>query len=70
VQETNSLGATITHLTTAIGNDQTALTLMQKNLTAQMEAADAAVATLQSQVSEITDMFAAEQAQSQSISNA
>jgi flagellar hook-associated protein 2 len=68
-QETTSLGNTINNLTSTITTQQTALSLLQTNLTAQMEAADSAVAELQSQVTEITDMFSAEQVQSQSISN-
>jgi flagellar hook-associated protein 2 len=70
VQQISSYADTISSLGTTITNDQTRLTLMQSNLTAQMEAADSAVAELQSQATEITDMFAAELVQTQANSSA
>jgi flagellar hook-associated protein 2 len=65
VQQISSFAGTIANLGTTITNDQARVTLLQSNLTAQMEAADAAVASLQSQATEISAMFAAEQVQTQ-----
>lgn len=70
VQQISSYADTISNLGATITNDQTRLTLMQSNLTAQMEAADSAVASLQSQATEISSMFAAEQVQEQANSTA
>jgi flagellar hook-associated protein 2 len=70
VQQISSFAGSIANLGTTITADQTRLTLMQSNLTAQMEAADAAVASLQSQATEISSMFAAEQVQLQANSTA
>jgi flagellar hook-associated protein 2 len=56
----NSVGTTITNLTTQISNKQTQVIQLQSTLTAQMESADAAIASLQGQVSEVTDLFSAE----------
>ena len=69
VQQMNSLASSIANMGTKITADQTMLTLMQGNLTAQMEAADAAVATLQSQSSELTAMFNAQNTESLALSN-
>jgi flagellar hook-associated protein 2 len=70
VQQISSYADTIANLGTTITADQARLTLMQSNLTAQMEAADSAVASLQSQATEISDMFAAELVQTQANSSA
>lgn len=64
-QAGNSIGTSITNLATEVSNKQDQVTLLQSNLTTQMEAADTAIATLNSQLSQITDLFAAETLQSQ-----
>jgi len=55
----NSLGTTINNLTTQISNKQDYISQMQTNLTAQMAAADSAISSLEQQVSQITNLFAA-----------
>jgi flagellar hook-associated protein 2 len=69
VQETNSLGKSITSLTSQISADQTYVNNLQTSITAQMAAADAAISSLQQQVSQITSLFTAEQDDAQSIAN-
>jgi flagellar hook-associated protein 2 len=69
VSETNSLGTSITNLQTQISADQTYVNNLQSSITAQMATADAAIATLQSQDSQITAMFTAEQDNALSIAN-
>ena len=66
---TNSIGTSITNLTTEISNQQAYVTTMQTNLTAQMASADAAISSLEQQVSQITSLFAAETQASQNINN-
>ncbi len=63
----NSIGTSIINLTTEIGNKQDYIAQMQTNLTAQMAAADAAISSLESQVTEITDLFAAQAQASKNI---
>jgi flagellar hook-associated protein 2 len=56
----NNIGTTVSNLTTQISDKQTEVTQLQTNLTAQMAQADSAISSLQGQLSEITDLFAAE----------
>jgi flagellar hook-associated protein 2 len=68
-QQTQSIGASLNTLTTTISNDQTALATFQTNLTNQMAQADAAIAAIEQQASQITSLFSAQQTISKSISN-
>lgn len=52
----------ISNLTSKISDDQTRITLLQTTLTAQMASADAAISSLESQLMEITTLFATIQA--------
>jgi flagellar hook-associated protein 2 len=63
----NSIGTSISNLTTEISNKQAQVTQLQTNLTTQMAAADAAISALQGQDTEITDLFSAEQQESKDI---
>jgi flagellar hook-associated protein 2 len=56
----NTVGTSISNLTTQISSKQTRVTQLQANLTTQMAQADAAIASLQGQVSEVTSLFAAQ----------
>jgi flagellar hook-associated protein 2 len=67
-QQTQSIASSLSTLTTKISTDQTNLAAFQTNLTNQMAQADAAIAALEQQTSEITDLFAAQQTLSKSIS--
>jgi flagellar hook-associated protein 2 len=64
---TNSIGTSLNHLTTQITADQDRVTHLQASLTAQIAAADAAIASLQSQETQITNLFAAEAQASKNI---
>jgi flagellar hook-associated protein 2 len=66
--EQNSLAASVTSLSNEIAADQQRVDQLQTNLTAQMSAADAAIAALQSQQTQITDLFAAENTQALTLS--
>ncbi len=66
--ETNALGASVNNITTEISNDQARVSQLQTDLTAQMSSADAAIASLQSQQTQITDLFQAETVESQTLS--
>ena len=66
-RQTQSLAASINTLTTTIGSDQAALTTFQNQLSNQMAQADALIASLEQQTSQITDLFAAQQTLSRSI---
>jgi flagellar hook-associated protein 2 len=63
-QQTNALGSSIDSLTAEIGTDQAGITTLQNTLTHQMSTADAAIAALQTQVTEITDLFSSMQTES------
>jgi flagellar capping protein FliD len=63
----NSLGTSITNITNKISSEEDQVTQLQTNLTAQMSAADAAVAALQQQVTQITNLFAAQMQASKDI---
>lgn len=52
----------ISNLTSKISDDQTRITLLQTTLTAQMASADAAISSLESQLTEVTTLFATIQA--------
>ncbi len=65
--EIDAVGTSVTNLTTQISNDQDRVNQLQTSLTAQMASADAAIASLQSQETQITDLFAAETTESQSL---
>jgi flagellar hook-associated protein 2 len=65
--DTNSLANSIKNITAKISSEQDRVTLLQTNLIAQMAAADAAVASLQQQVTQITNLFAAQLQASKSI---
>ena len=69
VQQMNSLAGSISNIGDKITADQARLTLMQSSLTQQMAKADAAVASMQSQVSELTAMFSAQNTEALSIAN-
>ncbi len=63
----NNIGTSITNLTNQISAKQTQVTQMQTDLTTQMAQADAAISSLQGQLSEITGLFTAENQVSQNI---
>jgi len=63
----NNLGNTVESLANQISTKQAQVTQLQTNLTTEMANADAAIASLQSQLSEITDLFTAENQVSQNI---
>jgi flagellar hook-associated protein 2 len=63
----NNIGTSITSLTTEISNKQDQVNQLQTNLTTQMAQADAAISSLQGQLSEITGLFSAENQVSQNI---
>ncbi len=65
----NNIGTSITNLATEITNKQAQVSQLQTNLTTQMAAADAALSSLEGQLSQVTDLFAAETLQSQDINN-
>jgi flagellar hook-associated protein 2 len=67
-QETQSIAASLTTLTTKIGTEQAQLATFQANLTNQMAQADALIASLEQQTSQITSLFAAQQTISKSLS--
>jgi flagellar hook-associated protein 2 len=67
-QETNSIATSLTTLSAKISTQQTNLAAFQTNLTNQMAQADALIASLEQQTSEITSLFAAQQTLSKSIS--
>ncbi len=66
-QAGNSIGSSITNLSQEISTKQSQVTQLQSSLTLQMEAADAAIASLNNQLSQVTELFAAETLQSQSL---
>jgi flagellar hook-associated protein 2 len=68
-QQTQSIASSLNTITTKIGTAQANLATFQTNLTNQMAQADAAIASLQQQESEITSLFAAEQTNSNSINH-
>jgi flagellar hook-associated protein 2 len=57
--EYNTFGTEITADNTKIANDQAQISVMQSNLQAQLSAADAAIATLQSQTNYFEQLFTA-----------
>ena len=59
-----------THIQSQITSGQAQVALLQTNLTNQMSAADALIASMQSQYSYLTSVFQAEQTASQEISHA
>jgi flagellar hook-associated protein 2 len=63
----DNIGTTITSLTNEISTKQAQVTQLQTTLTTQMANADAAIASLQGQLSEITSLFTAENQVSQNI---
>jgi len=63
----NAVGVSITHLTAEISADQDRVTQLQTTLNAQMSAADSAIASLQSQATEITNLFLAQTQASKNI---
>jgi flagellar hook-associated protein 2 len=65
--EINAVGSSVNHITAQISNDQDRVNQLQTSLTAQMASADAAIASLQSQETQITDLFAAETTESQAL---
>jgi flagellar hook-associated protein 2 len=64
-----NVGTSITNLATQITNKQAQVSQLQSTLTTQMAAADAALSSLEGQLSQVTDLFAAETLQSQNINN-
>jgi flagellar hook-associated protein 2 len=68
-QQTQSIASSLNTITTKIGTAQANLATFQANLTNQMAQADAAIASLQQQESEITSLFAAEQTNSNAINH-
>jgi flagellar hook-associated protein 2 len=64
-QETANLASENTGLGNSITDDQTQITQLQQNLTAQMSAADASIATLEQQASYLQTMFQTENADAQ-----
>jgi flagellar capping protein FliD len=66
-QATQSIGTSVTSLTTRIAAKQDQVTRLQSSLNAQMAAADTAISALQSQATEITNLFAAETQASKNI---
>ncbi len=60
---TTSLTTELSSVGTQITNDQTQITNLQTSLVAQMAAADASISSMEQQLTEITDLFAAMQAQ-------
>jgi flagellar hook-associated protein 2 len=68
-QQTQSFAASINTLTNKISTDQANLTTFQTNLTNQMAQADATIAQLEQQASQITSLFAAEQTASNALNN-
>jgi flagellar hook-associated protein 2 len=68
-QQTQSIASSLNTITTKIGTAQANLATFQTNLTNQMAQADAAIASLQQQESEITSLFAAEQTNSNAINH-
>ena len=66
----NAIQQQISHIGDEITSQQAAVTLLQTNLTNQMSAADALVATMEQQYSSLTAMFQAEQINTQEMSHA
>lgn len=62
-QATQSITSEISDIATRIANDQAQVNQLQQTLTQQMDAADAAISALEQQLTEITDLFSAEQTQ-------
>ena len=60
--DTQSVTSQLSSLGTQITDEQTSITNLQSTLTQQMSQADAAISSLEQQVSEMTDLFATEQA--------
>jgi orotate phosphoribosyltransferase len=60
-------GASVTNLTKKISSKQDTVTHMQTNLIQQMSRADAAISAMEQQVTQITNLFAAMQQASKSI---
>jgi flagellar hook-associated protein 2 len=67
-QQSQSIGSSIINLGTKISAEQESVTQMQTNLTTRLANADALIASLEQQVSQITALFAAAEQQSRSIS--
>lgn len=65
--ETNALAQSVSNISTQISSDQDRVTQLQTNLTSEMASADAAIASLQNQETQITDLFAAETTESNSL---
>ncbi len=66
----NAVQQEISHIGDEITSQQAAVTLLQTNLTKQMSAADALVATMEQQYSSIASMFQAEQTNAQEMAHA
>ncbi len=66
-EATQTVTGEISDLGTQITDQQTSVTNLQNTLMTQMAAADAAISTLEQQVTQITDLFTAEQEDSRSI---
>jgi flagellar hook-associated protein 2 len=62
-QATQSITSEISDIANRIANDQAQVNQLQQTLTQQMDAADAAISALEQQLTEITDLFSAEQTQ-------
>jgi flagellar capping protein FliD len=62
-QATQSMTSELSDIATEISNDQSKVTQLQQTLTQQMAAADAAISSMEQQLSEITGLFNAEQMQ-------
>jgi flagellar hook-associated protein 2 len=63
----SATGASVTNLTKKISSKQDTVTQMQTNLIQQMSRADAAISAMEQQVTQITNLFAAMQQASKSI---
>jgi flagellar hook-associated protein 2 len=68
-QQTESIGTSITNLGTKISSEQDTVNQLQTNLTQQMATADATIAALEDQVTQITDLFSAMQQQAKTLSS-
>jgi flagellar hook-associated protein 2 len=66
-EATQTVGDEISHLGTQITDQQTSINNLQNTLMTQMAAADAAISSLEQQLTQITDLFAAMQQYSKSL---
>lgn len=66
-QQTKSIGSSLTTLNNKVSTQQAKLATFQANLINQMAQADAAIAVLEQQASQITSLFAAQQTLSKAI---